>query len=458
MRLALISLPMLIVALATGSCSSNSNDPGVCQPYEARCIGKAPTICAADGSRWVDRTACGSEEVCEDGACVPGSDPCGDGTCSPDDGESPSTCPADCAGLEDCGDDTCNPDSESCVTCPADCGQCCGDGTCSDADNESCATCPADCGQCCGNGTCDAEHGEIEATCPADCSCGWESDQVFKGEVVFGVWGDSPDNLFVLSESGCYRSDSGGWTGPLFTLPAEVIVAWNFMGTGPNDLWTGTMQGLLHYDGDELSVVGSPTASVGQLWVNGVNDVWYVGYEGSSEGYHVGHWQGSDVDFPTLPPGIDSVNTLWSDGAAGVWIGGSWTDSSLPLLLQYDSGSDTFVDRSISLGGCFAIDAIFGFGPDELLLVTDLGVLWRYIWPNTVEHLVDFSGRYFKLWASSLDRVVVVSWDGHLHEINTETEATSSQSGLSIIRGIWGLDAHHLWLATNNGLEGFTCQ
>ncbi|MCA9544020.1 MAG: chitobiase/beta-hexosaminidase C-terminal domain-containing protein, partial [Myxococcales bacterium] len=51
--------------------------------------------------------------------------------------------------------------------CPADCGQCCGNGRCGAGEN--CATCPADCGQCCGNGRCGA--GENCALCPADCAC-----------------------------------------------------------------------------------------------------------------------------------------------------------------------------------------------------------------------------------------------------------------------------------------------
>jgi len=47
-----------------------------------------------------------------------------------------------------CGDGTCDT-SESCTTCPADCGACgpeCGDGICDTS--ESCSTCDLDCGRC----------------------------------------------------------------------------------------------------------------------------------------------------------------------------------------------------------------------------------------------------------------------------------------------------------------------
>jgi hypothetical protein len=92
---------------------------------------------------------------------------CEDGTCNG--GEDCKTCPADCGNC--CGDGTCTADhDEDCKTCPADCGDCCGDGTCTADHDENCQTCPADCGDCCGDGTCTADHDEDCKTCPADCS------------------------------------------------------------------------------------------------------------------------------------------------------------------------------------------------------------------------------------------------------------------------------------------------
>ena len=50
----------------------------------------------------------------------------------------------------------------------------CGDGLCPSAlsATETCDTCPADCGSCCGNGLCEGEFQEDCAACPADCQCG----------------------------------------------------------------------------------------------------------------------------------------------------------------------------------------------------------------------------------------------------------------------------------------------
>jgi len=78
---------------------------------------------------------------------------CGDGTCASS--ESCSSCPSDCGACSSpnatgCGNGVCGTD-ESCSSCPSDCGACgwlarCGDGVC--GTNESCSSCPLDCGAC----------------------------------------------------------------------------------------------------------------------------------------------------------------------------------------------------------------------------------------------------------------------------------------------------------------------
>lgn len=46
-----------------------------------------------------------------------------------------------------CGDGSCNGD-ETCMGCPQDCGECCGNGQCEPGYGENCSTCIDDCGQC----------------------------------------------------------------------------------------------------------------------------------------------------------------------------------------------------------------------------------------------------------------------------------------------------------------------
>lgn len=103
--------------------------------------------------------------------CTITTDKCRDNVCG--DSESCATCPEDCGYCEiSCGDGTCNAD-ETCASCEDDCGQCitgayCGDDNCDN--NEYCDTCSSDCGICapyCGDNNCDAD--EDCSSCTDDC-------------------------------------------------------------------------------------------------------------------------------------------------------------------------------------------------------------------------------------------------------------------------------------------------
>ncbi len=116
---------------------------------------------------------CGATESCQTcpadcGVCPAN---CGNGKCDAD--ENCKTCSKDCGVCPaGCGDGTCNAATENCQTCSLDCGKCpalCGDKSCNGT--ETCKDCPADCGVCpggCGDGKCDAGTEDCKS-CSADC-------------------------------------------------------------------------------------------------------------------------------------------------------------------------------------------------------------------------------------------------------------------------------------------------
>ncbi len=188
----------------TESCETCPGDCGACPPP----CGDGD--CADDEDCHICPLDCGlCPQDCGDGACGQGEDclscpgdcgpcplECGDGICSED--ETCASCPLDCGACEgDCclpdgtpgcadaaiTDCVCEADAFCCLVewddlCVAEvedlgCGDCggavdCGDDLC--AETESCETCPADCGPCptdCGNGVCD--DGEDCLGCSKDC-------------------------------------------------------------------------------------------------------------------------------------------------------------------------------------------------------------------------------------------------------------------------------------------------
>jgi len=138
----------------TESCQSCAGDCGACvchdtcltgPPLDASCGTCEAQICAVDSfcctASW--DAICVSEvgTICG----TPCGATCGDGQCQQ--GESCSTCAADCGACSVCGDGVCDW-TEACDTCAQDCGACaaCGDGVCDPG--ETCGTCAGDCGAC----------------------------------------------------------------------------------------------------------------------------------------------------------------------------------------------------------------------------------------------------------------------------------------------------------------------
>ncbi|MCA9537832.1 MAG: chitobiase/beta-hexosaminidase C-terminal domain-containing protein, partial [Myxococcales bacterium] len=159
--------PWIILLLLAAACGDDGGDDGPkpdiedqgppreCEENARRCAGdRVIELCR--GGQWAELGPCSAEQVCDRGLC----------TARP--------CEPDCGSAE-CGDDGCG---GACGTCAANeacvAGQCatlsaCGDGAC--VGTETCATCPADCGACCGDDACDPAANEDCATCPADCAC-----------------------------------------------------------------------------------------------------------------------------------------------------------------------------------------------------------------------------------------------------------------------------------------------
>lgn len=147
----------------------------ICEAERRRCTDDGVEVCA-EGRQWIVVGPCPGGTVCEGGACMdPGCEPecqgriCGADGCGGVCGECAAGEVCSLEGRCDpppprCGDDVCNGD-EDCSTCPADCGNCCGDGTCDAEGGERCTTCPADCG-CAAGEVCEAGTGECAACVP----------------------------------------------------------------------------------------------------------------------------------------------------------------------------------------------------------------------------------------------------------------------------------------------------
>lgn len=133
------------------------------------------TVSSAPPVEYCGNGTCGGSETCTScptdcGICPP-VETCGNHYCAAT--ETCKTCPTDCGVCpETCGNGICGT-GETCTSCPGDCGICppvetCGNGIC--GSSETCKTCASDCGACapiCGDSSCNGN--ETCGTCPQDC-------------------------------------------------------------------------------------------------------------------------------------------------------------------------------------------------------------------------------------------------------------------------------------------------
>ncbi|MBN8614879.1 MAG: hypothetical protein J0L92_30040 [Deltaproteobacteria bacterium] len=252
--------------------------------------------------------------------------PCGDFVCGPT--ESCASCPTDCGGCAGCGDLVCGA-GETCSTCPGDCGACpprCGDFVC--GATESCSSCPGDCGACppacsaatCGGGCCQG------GTCRSgddDFACG-----------TAGLACVDCGERGICVDGACYVDPESLWTIVIDSLaltPADYSGASWDVGSGPDPLiWVR---------------VGSATTPPAEI--DGPDNTLAITY---STANRVMSRRASDI-YALLrfeiweddSPGddrvcfFDYVEQVGEDGAAFTFLSGTWTARCVASASTMDS-------------------------------------------------------------------------------------------------------------------------
>ena len=194
--------------VCTGSCCLPQLSAGCADAGTRDCVCKLDPFCCYglwDSTCAKEADGCGTcNGNCCTGHGVPG---CDDETieqcvCDVDASCCTSGWDADCAGLVAalgcgecpalalCGDGGCN-GSESCDSCPSDCGECCGNGACDVVFGENCIGCPGECAPCLGScclpkdsvGCADASIQEcVCAALPECCSVAWTASCAAKAD------------------------------------------------------------------------------------------------------------------------------------------------------------------------------------------------------------------------------------------------------------------------------------
>ena len=274
------------------------------------------------------------------------SERCGNGVCGGS--ETCSSCPSDCGPCAVCGDGRCI-GGETCSSCPRDCGECsgCGDGTCSTGEN--CSNCPQDCGVCpsCGDGNC--QSGETCSTCPQDCgSCHATASIAFGWKIL----GSTPTASVCSSVGGKWvqlwlDNDGNGTTDKYYEFECS-----QGHGVTPEDF----------HEGDNIRYAFALLAESGSVITQ--SDTWYT------ETLQAGINDLGTVDFTVTPQHNASVSYAWyihyvlADDSLCSLFGGK------TVQMWLDDNNDGTADRS------FDADCKDGYGSTGF--VFDSGTTIKY--------------------------------------------------------------------------------
>ncbi len=152
---------------------------------------------------------------------------------------------------------------------------------------------------------------------------------------IYGFWGSSPDDLWLIGDNratlawqlgltmrGTRRGDDFVWTE--IDSRASVVLR-GIWGSSASDVWTVGDQGTIRRFGPkatEWEIIASPTTeTLHAVWGAAANDVWAVGESGTILHWDGAEWTASVAAFPAhqKKPHLYGV---WGSGPTDVWIVG----------------------------------------------------------------------------------------------------------------------------------------
>ncbi len=258
----------------------------------------------------------------------------------------------------------------------------------------------------------------------------WDAVPTGVVPTVYGMWGASPQDLWLVGEDGLVVHYNGAsWTEQPAPAGDTLYAIWGF--DDATAYAVGASGRIVHFDGTAWSEVApSPSSTVLRgVWGPSPDDVWVVG-QGVVAHYDGSAWQAPPPSF-TLPPGnlyavhgVDSAHA-WMVGASGtifawseqwskwvpqesgtkaqlegVWAVNSddvWAVGAQGTVLHYDGTAWSLVDAPTSQD----LHAVWARGADDVWAVGSGGVVLHFdgaAWGDVTPDLEGARTDLFGLW------------------------------------------------------------
>jgi len=255
-----------------------------------------------------------------------------------------------------------------------------------------------------------------------------------QGNNLEDVWGSAPDNVYAVGRGALLHYDGQEWS-----ILDDEETYYGVWGSSASDVFVVGDGGIHHYDGHQWTTMEAIHHPQG-VWGFGSHDVFAVGgIDGYLIHYDGNAWTELDCD------SNNAYYALWGSSASDLYIAGE--DG---LIRHWDGQACTTVyyDRDRNLW------AIWGAGPDDIFVGGDSGVIIHFdghSWSKQDLGTADFND----IWgfsgndvyaASEGDRAgtgSVMHYDGRQWSRVYETPL--------ILKGIWGQASSELFAVGNGG-------
>jgi len=258
-----------------------------------------------------------------------------------------------------------------------------------------------------------------------------------QGNDLFGIWGNSSNNVFAVGGAGTIRHyDGSDWTTMYSGTSYNLYGVW---GISPSDVFAVGYSGtILHYDGTNWSSMSSSfTRDFYGIWGSSSNDVFAVG----SAGTILHYYNGSDgLKWYSMTSGtIKQLNSVWGSAPNDIFaVGNAGT------ILHYYNGSDGLKWYSMTSGTTQYLWGVWGSSSNDVFAVGSAGTILHYYdgsdglkWYSMTSGT---SKQLNSVWGSSSSDVFVVGvYDTILHYDGTNWSSFNKTIITSYnLNGIWG--------------------
>jgi hypothetical protein len=265
------------------------------------------------------------------------------------------------------------------------------------------------------------------------------------GEVVRGIWGASPDEVWAVGGASIrHREADGSWTTQNSTFNAGFSGVW---GVSPTQVWAVSGSGdVWRYDGPEwTSIHHSEAIAWETIWGASASDVWVGGTDGN-----LLHWDGAA--WSPSSAGTGDVRAIWGSAAGNVFAANREGE-----IRRWNGSSWTLMDT----GGGPPLNGLWGSGPDDVYAVGENGTVLHYdgnaslAW-TPVATPADPAGSVTAIWGSGPDDVYIatdnglrlVHWDGAAWKVLTSLSPNANVW----MYALWGSDSRNLYAGGDVGL------